>query len=441
MQRIVKTIALAHNRTPRFHRAMMGSLTVFTLAVIISRLFISHPEHVPSIKNAKLDATQLQFLLPEDSQSIHEKLSIFDDNVLQAPFEQKNIHEQSTYEYVVVPGDTLSSILNQYGVVMSDIALLSIHCRDLSNLKVGQKLSWTINATGYLQQLRWAVSRYKTVTYERISDRFQESQRWRQGEWRNIVLGGHISADFVSSASAVGLSRAEINSVMQVLQWQLDFQKLRKGDQFSAFISREYCGGKKKQSKLLAVHVYTAGKDYYAIHADDGKFYDREGFGLTRSFMRLPTIKHFRISSNFNPRRVNPVTGRIAPHKGVDLAMPIGTPVVAVSDGEVLLAKHSGAAGYYVTIRHNRHYSTCYMHLKKLLVKPGQKVKLGENIALSGNSGGSTGPHLHFELWVNQRAVNPLMAKLPYAKNLSGKERRAYLEKVQQMMNKLKTDE
>ena len=84
--------------------------------------------------------------------------------------------------------------------------------------------------------------------------------------------------------------------------------------------------------------------------------------------------------------------------------------MLAVGDGEVVVAKRSGAAGYYVAIRHGRTYTTRYMHLRKLLVKPGQKVKRGDRIALSGNTGRSTGPHLHYEVWINQQAVNPLTA-------------------------------
>jgi murein DD-endopeptidase len=115
------------------------------------------------------------------------------------------------------------------------------------------------------------------------------------------------------------------------------------------------------------------------------------------------------------------VTGRVAPHRGVDFAMPQGTPVLAVGDGEVVVAKRSGAAGYYVAVRHGRTYTTRYMHLRKLLVKPGQKVKRGDRIALSGNTGRSTGPHLHYEVWINQQAVNPLTAKLPRTEGLTVK--------------------
>jgi murein DD-endopeptidase len=153
--------------------------------------------------------------------------------------------------------------------------------------------------------------------------------------------------------------------------------------------------------------------------------------------MRFPTAKQFRISSNFNPRRLNPVTGRVAPHKGVDFAMPQGTPVLAVGDGEVVMAKRSGAAGYFVAIRHGRTYTTRYMHLKKLLVQPGQKVKRGDRIALSGNTGRSTGPHLHYEVWVNQQAVNPLTAKLPRTEGLTGSDRNDYLAQVREVTPQL----
>ncbi len=218
----------------------------------------------------------------------------------------------------------------------------------------------------------------------------------------------------------------------------MDFRKLRKGDRFAVLMSREMMDGKSEQSELQGVRMSSGGKDYYAIRAEDGKFYDRSGSGLARGFMRFPTVKQYRVSSNFNPRRVNPVTGRIAPHKGVDFAVPVGTPVLAVGDGEVIVSKRSGAAGNYVAIRHGRQYMTRYMHLKKLLVKPGQKVKRGDRIALSGNTGRSTGPHVHYEIWINNQAVNPLTAKLPRMEGLAGKERRDYLAQVREVVPKLR---
>jgi murein DD-endopeptidase len=112
--------------------------------------------------------------------------------------------------------------------------------------------------------------------------------------------------------------------------------------------------------------------------------------------------------------------------------------VLAVGDGEVMVAKNGGAAGNYVAILHGRQYMTRYMHLRKILVKPGQKIKRGDRIALSGNTGRSTGPHLHFEMWINQLAVNPLTAKLPRSEGLTGKDRSEYLANVKQVIPQLK---
>lgn len=440
MQRIVQAIFLVYKSLPRIHRIMLGSLTVVTFAVTIWRPFIYHLEHAPSVKNAELEASQFRAILPEASEPIDSDLSIPDDGFSQDELNQKGAAEENVHEYVVSSGDSLGSILTQYDIEMSDIALLAAQYRDLRNLKIGQQLSWTLNAAGDLQQLRWEFSRHETRTYNRVGKSFKESQQWQRSKWHNSVVSGRLSGSFVSSAGDAGLSCTEINAVVKALQWQLNFQKLRKGDPFSVLISREHFYGKKTQSQLLAVRIRTSGKDYYAIRAEDGTFYDYEGSGLARSFMRFPTMKQFRISSSFNPRRVNPVTSRIASHKGVDFAMPIGTPVVAVGDGEVLIAKQSESAGYYIAIRHSCQYTTRYMHLKKLLVKPGQKVKRGERIALSGNSGRSTGPHLHFELWINQQAVNPLTAKLPHSKGLIGKERSTHFVQVKEMVAQLRIE-
>lgn len=440
MQKIVRTITLAYNNLPRPHRVMLGSLTVVTLAVAVWRPSVYHPEHNPIVKSVELEANQLRALQPEASEPIDADQPTPDDDIPEDELDQKVAGEEGVHEYVVSTGDTLGSILTQYGIEMSDVSLLASQNRDLRNLKIGQQLSWTLTEDGDLKRLTWEVSRRETRTYERVGNSFKETKETQKGEWRNSVLSGKLNGSFVSSASAAGLTRAEINAVIKALQWQLDFRKLRKGDQFAVLMSREEFDGKSEQSQLLGVRMRSSGKDYFAIRADDGKFYDRQGSGLARGFMRFPTMKQFRISSNFNPRRVNPVTGRIAPHKGVDFAMPVGTPVLAVGDGEVVIAKRSGAAGNYVAIRHGRQYTTRYMHLKKLLVKPGQKVKRGDRIALSGNTGRSTGPHLHYEMWTNQQAVNPLTAKLPRSEGLMGKDRSDYLAQVKEVVPQLQLD-
>lgn len=108
-----------------------------------------------------------------------------------------------------------------------------------------------------------------------------------------------------------------------------------------------------------------------------------------------------RISSRFGPR-----SGRM--HEGVDIAVPIGTPIVAAAPGRVTFAGHAGTYGLLVVIDHGRGVETRYAHNSRLLVQAGQRVAREQRIALSGNTGRSTGPHLHFEIRLNSRPVDPI---------------------------------
>lgn len=442
MQQIARAVALAFNNLPRPHRVMLGSLTVVTLAVAVWRPYVYHPSESPitrsiDIELEKAPPASTTTLTPEASEPLDQPTPAPEADIPQDEIDEDVAEAAGTHEYVVSDGDTLSSILNQYGIEMGDISQLVKEDKDLRNLKIGQQLSWTLTDDGQLQRLTWEMSRRETRTYDRSDDGFKASTAMQQGEWQNSVLRGELDGSFAASARRAGLTSGEASAVIKALQWQMDFRKLKKGDEFAVMMSREMLDGKSAQSELVGVRLRSGGKDYYAIRAEDGKFYDRNASGLARGFMRFPTVKQYRVSSNFNPRRLNPVTGRIAPHKGVDFALPLGTPVLAVGDGEVVVAKRDGAAGNYVAIRHGRQYMTRYMHLKKLLVKPGEKVKRGDRIALSGNTGRSTGPHLHYEIWINNQAVNPINAKLPRSEGLSGKDRKDYLAQVREITPQL----
>ncbi|HHR5881273.1 murein DD-endopeptidase MepM [Providencia alcalifaciens] len=435
-------IVQAFNGLSKTHKIVLSTLTVATMAVAIWR-----PVHIPTTHESDSSPdTVIPF-----SQSVIEAEG---DDLIQDSSEQlpdEGVADSDTdasdadatplaHEYVVSSGDNLSSILTQFGIEAGDVATLSNQHKSLRNLKIGQTLSWTLNADGELESLTWDVSRRETRIFKRVgvTNKFEEVKEIRKGDWTNSVMTGSIDGTFAQSTKKAGLTRTEGREVTKALQWQVDFNKLKKGDKFTVLMGREMLNGTHEQSQLVGVRLQSGGKNYYAFRAEDGRYYDSEGNGLERGFLRFPTVKQFRVSSHFNPRRVNPVTGRVAPHKGVDFSMPVGTPVLAVGDGEVIVAKYSGAAGNFIAIRHGRQYTTRYMHLRQLLVKPGQKVKRGDRIALSGNTGRSTGPHLHFEMWVNQQAVNPLTAKLPSSGGLTGKERKEYLELVKETKSQLK---
>ena len=206
-------------------------------------------------------------------------------------------------------------------------------------------------------------------------------------------------------------------------------------------VSREYLGDKLTgQGNVEAIHIMTDGKSYYGIQAANGRYYDKQGETLGKGFARYPLQRQARISSPFNPNRRHPVTGRVRPHKGVDFAVSPGTPVIAPAEGVVeKVAYQAGGAGRYVVIRHGREYQTVYMHLSRALVGAGQTVKKGERIALTGNTGISTGPHLHYEFHINERAVNPLTVKLPgTSSGMATAERKQFLVRAKEVERTLK---
>jgi murein DD-endopeptidase len=426
---VVRTIALIYNNFSKPQKLTLGALLFLTWSMLVWQAAIYQPESesdVSSISTIADNSIEADDLEPMDQATP-------DDDIPKDELDDADVPN----EYVVSSGDTLGSILTQFGIDSADVYLLSNKNSALANLKIGQQLNWALDAEGSLQSLTWIVSQRETRTYQRNENGFIESIDTLKGEWKNSVVTGTMDGNFVTSARAAGLTSSEINAVTKALQWQLDFRKLKKGDRFSILFSREQLNGKNEQSQLVGVRIQSSGKDYYAIRSSDGKFYDKEGSGLAKGFLRYPTPKQYKITSQFNPRRLHPITGRVAPHKGVDFSMPVGSPVLAVGDGEVVVAKFSGAAGNYVAIRHGRQYSTRYMHLNRILVKPGQKVKRGDRIALSGNTGRSTGPHLHYELWVNELAVNPLTATLPRTEGLIGKDRAEYLALVKEVTPQL----
>ena len=119
--------------------------------------------------------------------------------------------------------------------------------------------------------------------------------------------------------------------------------------------------------------------------------------------------------------------------------MPIGTPIVAPADGRVEKVANHPAAGRYVVIRHDNGYQTRYLHLSRPLVSRGDRVTMGERIALSGNTGRSTGPHLHYEVLVNNSQVNAMTVDLPENKSLSGEKLMAFQRQAEPLLAALES--
>lgn len=321
----------------------------------------------------------------------------------------------------VQPGDTLGSIFSALGAPMSDMYKImeaDVEYLALATLQPGTEFRLTFDAEGQFTELALEVDTARTIFFTRTDhDTFEYGKTEAETQWVSEVLRGSIHGSFYASAVRAGLTPHQIAAVSQLLEHQLNFRRdLRAGDQFAVIIGHEMADNRSTgKTRLEAASLKRGSNTHTAFRFEDGNYYDQNGKSVLPAFRRWPTATPFRVSSHFNPRRTHPVTGRVAPHNGTDLATPIGTPIMTTGDGIVHRTGNHPFAGKYVEIDHGNAYKTRYLHLHRILVKRGQKVERGDRIALSGNTGRSTGAHLHFELHINGRPVNPLTAEIPTA--------------------------
>ncbi|MDO3378975.1 peptidoglycan DD-metalloendopeptidase family protein [Geoalkalibacter halelectricus] len=339
--------------------------------------------------------------------------------------------------YAIAQGDTLSSIFDRfnlgqqimYQVLSADEPLLA-----LDILRPGNLLTFRLNEDSRcLEEMELFIHAGNRVVYRRGDNgSFDYEEIVIPGDWEQQVLAGEINGSFYLSARNVGLSERETAIITDLFKDQLNFaREIRAGDRFQVVRSQQWVEGEfTGQSRIEGVRILRRSRLHSAFLFEDGNYYDHKGESLARAFRRYPMNGNYRVSSAFNPARRHPVTGRVAPHNGVDFAMPIGTPVLSTGDGVVTRVHNHPFAGKYIEIQHGGNYVTRYLHLDRILVRRGQSVARGERIALSGNTGRSTGPHLHFELHVKGRPVDPLRANIPMAAAVPQDKRRAFDQRV-----------
>ncbi len=140
-----------------------------------------------------------------------------------------------------------------------------------------------------------------------------------------------------------------------------------------------------------------------------------------------------RMTSGFGMRR-HPILRFARMHSGIDFGARYGTPIVAAADGHVARAGWAGGYGRQVEVRHDGGVATTYSHMSGIAAEPGQPVRQGQVIGYVGSTGISTGPHLHFEVRIGGRAVNPLAVRLQARAAISGAELRAFKARVKQLL-------
>ena len=241
----------------------------------------------------------------------------------------------------------------------------------------------------------------------------------------NKTTSGIISNSLSETMDENGLPWELINQLSDVYAWTIDFTRIQKGDSFKIIYNERYI----EDTNLVGIKNIDAayfnhnGEELYAFNfvtdslKQTPEFYDQNGNSLQRTFLKSP-VRFSNISSRYNlKRRIAYYGNKVRPHKGTDFAAPTGTPIMATADGRVEKSAYTRANGYYVKIKHNNTYSTQYLHMQKNgRVKKGQYVKQGDVIGRIGMTGNTSGPHVCYRFWKNNRQVDPFKQKLPPGK-------------------------
>ena len=331
-------------------------------------------------------------------------------------------------DYQIKSGDTLSGIFKQLGLSQASlyqILEVDLNVLALDSIKPGQHLRFTLLA-GKLTRLELQTSLAHRVIYTSSGDDgFEFEQVTDDGLWLEHSYTGKVEQSFTGAALRSGLSIFEAQFIANLLKDKINFSRdFRTGDTFNVLVSRQYVGEQLTgANRIEAVSINNRNRNISA-YLYEGTYYDDAGMSIEKAFVRKPVSNKYRISSSFNPCRKHPITGLLRPHNGTDFAVPIGTSVHATGDGVVSRVINHKYAGLYIEISNGQTYRTRFLHLSKALVKKGQRIKRGQIIALSGNSGRSTGPHLHYELHIRGRAVNAMTADIPIASEI-GKNQQA----------------
>jgi murein DD-endopeptidase MepM/ murein hydrolase activator NlpD len=193
----------------------------------------------------------------------------------------------------------------------------------------------------------------------------------------------------------------------------------------------------------VGLKLGTSLREFYRFRTDDGTvdYYDPSGETGKRFLTRRPVQGGGRLASRFGMRK-HPIFKTRRMHTGVDFAAPTGTPIYAAGDGIVERAQWVSGYGKYIEIKHVNGFETAYGHQSRFAegMKPGVRVRQGQIIGYVGSTGNSTGPHLHFEIKVNGRLVDPLSVKLPRDKTLSAQYERTFELTIEQIRDLMQRD-
>ena len=230
------------------------------------------------------------------------------------------------------------------------------------------------------------------------------------------------------------------NEFIRAFTKSVDFRKMRAGDNVAIKFTQRIRNGKYFGNPVIHAAMVEVRKRKHFIYMNDkdGRYYDQKARSLTSFFMKVP-LRYRRISDPFTYKRWHPIKKRYRAHLGIDYAAPTGRKIFASADGKIIHRSRKGGYGKTIIIRHKGNYKTLYAHMSRYRggLKVGSWVKQGRHIGYVGSTGMSTGPHLHFGLYKNGRALNPNRIITVTKNKLRGKAKKRFLASIKKLSKEI----
>lgn len=276
-----------------------------------------------------------------------------------------------------------------------------------------------------------------------LTDSIVGYKRARPLTFRNRTVAGELTGSLTSTLREMGVEPTLSGRLTKIYAWSIDFFKSKKGDKFAISFTERYINDTLYDGvdSIRAAYFEYKGKKIYAFPYAQGKngkkdYYDEEGKALKNFFLKAP-LKFVNITSRFSKNRFHPVQLRWKAHKGTDYAAPTGTPIMSTAAGVVEQAGYTAGNGNFVKVKHDKTYSTQYLHMSRIMVRRGQRVTQGQTIGKVGSTGLASGPHVCYRFWKNGVQVDALRLKLPNSQPMDKKNLPQYLNFMKPLKREL----
>ena len=344
-------------------------------------------------------------------------------------------------KYYLREGETFTGALKQADLEndeINDVVNIISKKIDLRKLKVGtliETYTKSINDKKIINEIIIYPDIEKKIYVKKVNNKFVAGEDKKKLFSKLKLYEVEIHNSIYESLKKIDTPDEIIMEFVQLYSFDIDFQRdIRKGNKIKIFfeIYTDSQNNYIKSGNINFSEIILDDESYelYRFQSEGDEFveyFNSDGKSATKALMKTP-INGARLSSGFGMRK-HPILGYNKKHQGVDFAAPTGTPIMAAGTGHIEFVGNNGGAGKYIRIKHLNGYKTSYSHLSKYAsgIQKNVKVRQGQVIGYVGNTGLSTGPHLHYEVIFNGKRINPMKMKLPSGKQLKDKNLEIFL--------------